>query len=70
MKFEPQPCSARMNQPKVCWWFRYLQTAPRLIGGRHIDEREADAGDELQDHHREAGAAEDVGPTRAAAGTL
>src|SRR5882724_8691810 len=40
-----------------------LEAVPRTIRGWDIDEREADAGDKLQNHHGEAGAAEDVGPT-------
>src|SRR5216684_4698232 len=40
-----------------------LEAVPRAVRGRDIDEREADAGDKLQNHHGEAGAAEDVGPT-------
>src|SRR6266478_4325956 len=40
-----------------------LEAVPRTIRGWDIDECETDAGDELQNHHCEAGAAEDVGPT-------
>src|SRR6185503_674899 len=40
-----------------------LKAVPRPIRGWDIDESEADAGDKLQNHHCEAGAAEDVGPT-------
>src|SRR6266851_3906518 len=40
-----------------------LEAVPRAIRGRDIDECEADAGDKLQNHHCEAGAAEDVSPT-------
>ena len=44
-----------------------LQSCVSLISGRHIDEREHDAGDELQHEAEERGAAEDIEPT---AGTL
>src|SRR5882724_1431748 len=40
-----------------------LEAVPRAIGSRDIDESEADAGDELQNHHGETGTSEDVGPT-------
>ena len=52
-----------MNQPKALLVVQHLQTRPGLAGGWNINERQADAGDELQNHHGEAGAAEDVGPT-------
>src|SRR4029077_13961606 len=44
-----------------------LQAVPRAIGGRHINERQTNAGDDLQDEQGEAGAAEYVSPARAAA---
>ena len=48
MKFDPQPCSARINQPKRLHLVQALQAAPRAISGRHVDERQTDAGDDLQ----------------------
>jgi hypothetical protein len=47
---------------------QHLQTGPSLSGGWNVHECETDAGDELQNHHGEAGAAEDVGPARGASG--
>ena len=44
-----------------------LQAVPGLVGRRHVDEREADAGDDLEHEERQRGAAEDVPPARRAA---
>ena len=39
-----------------------LQAVPGLGGGRYVDEREHDAGEDLEDEDRERRAAEDVPP--------
>ncbi len=44
------------------------QAPPGLVGRRHVDEREADAGDDLNEEERERAAAEDVQPARRAPG--
>ena len=38
------------------------QALVRLVGGRHVDQRQADAGDDLDHEQRHRGAAEDVPP--------
>src|SRR6266496_2596609 len=40
-----------------------LEAVPGAIRGRDINKCQADTGDKLENHHGEAGTAEDVGPT-------
>ncbi len=39
-----------------------LQAVPSLAGRRHIDQRQHDPGEYLQDENRQRGAAEDIPP--------
>ena len=41
-----------------------LQAIPGFAGGRHVDQREQDAGNDLQHEDDERGAAENVEPAR------
>ncbi len=66
-KFEPQPCTARMNQPEIDIVIERLQTAPRLRCRGNIDKGQQNSGDELQQKNDQSGAAEDVPPACGAA---
>src|SRR5262249_16736333 len=50
--------------PEALLVVQHLQTRPSLACRRNVNESQADAGDELQNHYGEAGTAEDKGPTR------
>ncbi len=41
-----------------------LKTVPGFSGRRHIDERQHDAGNDLQEEHNEGSAAENIKPAR------
>ena len=62
MKFEPQPCRARINQPSGDLVIENLQAVPRFSSGRHIGESQENAGDQLKYEHSECGAAKNVRP--------
>src|SRR6266404_2134979 len=67
MKFEPHPCIARMNQPKVTSWFKRLQTAPSLACRRYVNQGQQDSSNELKKEDRERSAAEHIEPARCVA---
>ena len=41
-----------------------LETVPGFSGGRHVNERQHDAGNDLQHEHDEGGAAKNIKPAR------
>ena len=45
-----------------------LQAVPSLSGGRHVNQRKKNAGDDLKEENGERGATEDIKPTRGIAG--
>ena len=47
MKFEPQPCIARRNQPSGSCMVQHLQAVPGLARRGNIDDGQQDAGDDL-----------------------
>ena len=47
MKFDPQPCMARRNQPSGKLLVQHLQAVPCFARGGNIDDRQQDAGRNL-----------------------
>src|SRR5580704_2221559 len=45
-----------------------LQAVPSLSGGRHVNQRKKNAGDDLKEENCERGTTEDVKPTRSITG--
>src|ERR1700677_5153860 len=62
MKFEPQPCRARMNQPSCDLVIEDLQAIPCFFRGRHAKESEENASDELKHQDCERSAAKFISP--------
>ena len=63
MKFEPQPCRARMNHPRAIVVIESLQTVPRLARGGYVDQRQKNSCNNLQQEDSQRGAAENIKPT-------
>jgi len=52
-----------MNQPSVTL-IKSLKAVPSFTGGRHVDERQHDARNDLKHEHDEGSAAENIKPAR------